>query len=87
MSFWVTTKNKLHLYVQTYQWLVNLMVTVLMIDKVFNIFPYVSCKYIYTEQMIFYNIFVVIRAFIIAVRYGFISNLRLKILNAESREY
>ena len=58
-----------------------------MIDKVFNIFPYVSCKYIYTEQMIFYNIFVVIRAFIIAVRYGFISNLRLKILNPESREY
>ena len=33
MSFWVTTKNKLHLYVQSYQWLVNLMVVLFALEK------------------------------------------------------
>lgn len=88
MSFWVTTKNKLHLYVQGYQWAVNFIILLLLLEKQFNLFGgRVPTKNIFIEQMIFYNIFVVIRAFIIAVRYGFISNLRLKILNAESKEY
>ena len=59
----------------------------LAIVKYFKIFGgRVELKNITIEQMVFFNMFVVIRAFIIAVRYGFISNLRLKILQSESKE-
>lgn len=66
----------------------NFIILILSLEKYFKIFGgRVPTKNIYIEQMVFYNLMVVIRAFIIAVRYGFISKLRLKILNSEAREY
>jgi hypothetical protein len=88
MSFWITTKNKLHLYAQTFQWLSNLALAILFGLKYYQSYnSKIKLKNIYLEEFLFYNLFVIIRAFIIAVRYGFISRLRLKILKTESQDY
>ena len=41
---------------------------------------------IYPEQYFFYNLQVILRAFIIAVRYGFISEFRFKLLHTSRQD-
>ncbi len=60
----------------------------LWVQKVYKILPIeVNLDRIYLEQLFFYNLMVVIRAFIIAVRYGFASSFRLNMLTRKKLEF
>ena len=83
MSFWVTTKNKVSFIVQLIQWVACITILGSWIQKDFRLFkflPEIHLRYIFLEQLYFFNMMVVLRAFIIAVRYGFFSRMRMNML-------
>eukprot|EP00347_Sterkiella_histriomuscorum_P009873 403339548 len=89
MSFWVTTKNRASFIVQTLQWISCMIIIGSWIQKYYRIIPFVQIQlnYIYLEQLYFFNILVLIRSFVIAVRYGYSSNFRLNSLKKAKQEF
>eukprot|EP00347_Sterkiella_histriomuscorum_P018466 403345412 len=89
MSFWVTTKNRTSFIVQTLQWISCMIIIGSWIQKFHEIVPLVDVKldYIYFEQLYFFNILVLIRSFVIAVRYGYSSSFRLDSLKKANQEF
>eukprot|EP00347_Sterkiella_histriomuscorum_P010073 403338785 len=84
ISFWVTTKNVPSFIVQLIQWISCMIVIGSWVQKEYKIIKNieVNLEYIYVEQLYFFNILVLIRSFVIAVRYGYNSRFRLKALSS-----
>jgi len=89
MSFWISTQNKGSFVVQMIQWVSCIIVLGSWFQKdVYEILPIqIKLKHIYIEEFYFFNLMVLIRAFIIAVRYGFTSNFRLSMLTKHSQDF
>mmetsp|Transcript_2167 Transcript_2167/g.2086 ORF Transcript_2167/g.2086 Transcript_2167/m.2086 type:complete len:147 (-) Transcript_2167:1321-1761(-) len=84
MSFWLTTTNKVSLYIQIFQWLFLVVLHVLYILKYFEV-ERVELKNVFFEQLLFLDIQMLIRSFIIAVRYSYASNLRLHLITHKTQ--
>ena len=54
-----------------------------------RLFPIVEIqlKNIYVEQLFFFNLMIFLRSFIIAVRYGFASEFRMKMLTSRNQDF
>ncbi|CDW91059.1 UNKNOWN [Stylonychia lemnae] len=89
MSFWITTRDKISFFTQLFQWLSNLTIIMAWLQKYFKLSKNVevNLNLIFMEQLYFYNFVVVMRIFIIAVRYGFTSEFRLQLLMRQKQEY
>ena len=89
MSFWISSKNKTSFFVQIIQWASTSILLFLWGQKKYKILPSVEVQleYIFIEQLFFYNLMVITRGFIIAVRYGFASTFRLSMLTSKKQDF
>lgn len=84
MQFWFSSKVKATFILQIMQWLCVLTTTLFWVGKYYQIFPFrIELKNIPFELFILFQSQCILRCFIIAVRYGYISNLRLKLLDSK----
>ena len=89
MSFWITTKNSPSFYTQIFQWLTNMIVMLLWIQKYFTLVPglEIELKHVFIEQLFFFQVTILLRSFVIAVRYGYASDFRVKMLSKKSQNF
>ncbi|CDW75954.1 UNKNOWN [Stylonychia lemnae] len=88
MSFWITTGNKASFFTQIIQWIATITVCGSWAQKQYRLFPIVEINldYIFLEQLFFFNLMVLIRSFVIAVRYGYTSQFRLTTLRNSNQD-
>ncbi|CDW73934.1 UNKNOWN [Stylonychia lemnae] len=87
LSFWKYNAHQSRFFfIQNGQWLAHLTMSTLMFMKYYHPFDYhIDLKNIYLEQFLFLNLQILIRSFIIAVRYGYSSNLRFALLKNQTQ--
>ena len=87
MAFWFKSTLSAALFMQYFIWLSNLLFVLLWLQKIYKFLPFeVNLKHIYIDQFIFYNLHLVIRSFIIAVRYGYCSDMRYQVLRSSRKD-
>lgn len=87
MAFWWPNSLGSPIYILYFTWITNILFLLLWFNKWFHIFGNsYSLQGIYYDQFVFYNISLIIRAFLIAVRYGYCSSLRFSLMNKSVQE-
>ncbi|CDW79246.1 UNKNOWN [Stylonychia lemnae] len=83
MQFWFTKGFIVGFVNQLIQNSLNLILLLLFLNQRFEIFPIkTELKNIYTEQFIFVSVQIIVRCFIIAVRYGYSSQVRFDLMKS-----
>ncbi|CDW84101.1 UNKNOWN [Stylonychia lemnae] len=87
LSFWKYNAHQSRFFfIQNGQWIAHLTMSTLMFVKYYHPFDYhIDLKNIFLEQYLFLNLQILIRSFIIAVRYGYSSNLRFALLKTQTQ--
>ena len=86
MLFWFQVKNKRTVFLQYTLWLMTDFLLICLTFKFLNLYN-IELEGILIEEFYFMNITIFMRSFIIAVRYGYISEMRLRTLSAGVLEF